>query len=237
MSGSVSSGPPPSRISTGRAIRWCCTSSRCSMDPSAAIEAVIWDLGGVILRTEDRSMRAAWESRLGLSEGELDKLVFAGEMGRKAALGQAQAQDVWRWVGSRLELGPEELERLQDEFWQGDQLDGALVQFIRELRRECRTALLSNAWPGMRQLIENEWSIADCFDDLFISAELGLAKPDPKIYRLGLDRLDLPPARAGFIDDFSENGKAPAAFGLRAIQFLSSKQAMQAVNLQLGRTS
>ena len=207
------------------------------MDPSRAIEAVIWDLGGVILRTEDRRLRVAWEARLNLPEGELDKLVFAGEMGRKAALGQAQAEDVWRWVGSRLELGPEELERLQDEFWQGDQLDGALVQFIRELRRECRTALLSNAWPGMRQLIENEWSIADCFDDLFISAELGLAKPDPKIYRLALDRLDVPPARAVFVDDFSENVKAAAALGLRAIQFLSSEQAMQSVNLQLGRTS
>jgi len=207
------------------------------MDPTGEIEAVIWDLGGVILRTEDRRMRAAWESRLNLPEGELDKLVFAGEMGRKAALGQAQAEDVWRWVGSRLELTPEELERLQHEFWQGDQLDRALVQFIRELRQDCRTALLSNAWPGMRQMIKNEWGIADCFDDLFISAELGLAKPDPKIYRLALDRLDLPPARAVFIDDFSENVRAATALGLRAIQFLSSKQAMQAVNLQLGKTS
>ena len=35
------------------------------MDPTGAIEAVIWDLGGVILRTEDRRLRAAWESRLG----------------------------------------------------------------------------------------------------------------------------------------------------------------------------
>ena len=207
------------------------------MDPSKAIEAVIWDLGGVILRTEDRRLRAAWESRLNLAEGELDQLVFAGEMGRKAALGQAQAEDVWRWVGSRLKLSPEELERLESEFWQGDQLDGALVQFIRELRPEYHTALLSNAWPGMRQMIENEWGIADCFDDLFISAELGLAKPDPKIYRLVLDRLDVPPPRAVFVDDFSENVKAAAALGLRAIQFLSSEQAMQSVNLQLGRTS
>ena len=207
------------------------------MDPTGAIEAVIWDLGGVILRTEDRRLRAAWESRLNLPEGELDKLVFAGEMGRKAALGQAQAEDVWRWVGSQLELRPEELERLQHEFWQGDQLDGALAQFIRELRRENRTALLSNAWPGMRQMIENEWGIADCFDDLFISAELGLAKPDPRIYRLALDRLDVPPERAVFVDDFSENVRAAAALGLRAIQFLSSQQAIQAVNLQLARTS
>ena len=207
------------------------------MSPTGSIEAVIWDLGGVILRTEDRRLRAAWESRLNLPEGELAKLLFAGEMGRKAALGQAQAEDVWRWVGSRLELTPEELERLQHEFWQGDQLDSALIQFIRELRQDFRTALLSNAWPGMRQMIENEWGIADCFDDLFISAEIGLAKPDPKIYRLALDRLDLPPARAVFIDDFNENVRAAAALGLRAIQFLSSKQAMQAVNLQLGKTS
>jgi putative hydrolase of the HAD superfamily len=86
-------------------------------------------------------------------------------------------------------------------------------------------------------MIESEWGIADCFDDLFISAELGLAKPDPKIYRLALDRLGIPPTRAVFVDDFIENVRAAAALGLRAIQFLSSKQAMQAVNLQLGRTS
>jgi putative hydrolase of the HAD superfamily len=199
------------------------------MDRGTAVRVVIWDLGGVILRTEDRRLRAAWEGRLGLAEGELDRLVFAGEMGRKAALGQAGAEDVWRWVGDRLGLGPAELDQLERDFWQGDQLDAALIQFIRDLRRDRRTALLSNAWPGMRQMIEAEWGIRDCFEQLFISAELGLAKPDPRIFSLTLERLQVTPAQAVFVDDFRENVEAAADLGLQAIQFLSREQTMQAV--------
>jgi len=197
------------------------------------IEAVLWDLGGVILRTEDRRPRAAWEGRLGLQEGELDRLVFGGEMGRRAALGQARVEQVWQWVGERLGLAPDELERLRHDFWRGDRLDGELIEFIRGLRRDHRSALLSNAWPGMRQMIEGEWAIGDCFDQLFISAELGLAKPDPRIFRLALQRLGIPADQAIFVDDFSENVEAAAALGLHAVRFVTPGQTMQELRQQL----
>lgn len=198
-----------------------------------AIEVVLWDLGGVILRTEDRRPRAAWESRLGLGEGELERLVFAGEMGRRAALGQAGPEQVWRWVGERLGLAEEDLQSLRREFWQGDRLDPALVQYIRDLRQDRRTALLSNAWPGMRRLIERDWGIGDCFEAVFISAELGLVKPDPAVYRLALDRLQVAPGQVLFVDDFPENVQAAAALGLHAVRFRSSDQTIQEVTAAL----
>ncbi len=39
------------------------------MSKQPAIEVVIWDLGGVILRTEDRSLRIDWEDRLDYARG------------------------------------------------------------------------------------------------------------------------------------------------------------------------
>lgn len=202
-----------------------------------AIDAVIWDLGGVILRTEDRSLRQAWEERLGLPAGELDRLVFAEQVGRRAALGQAHPEQVWQWVGERLGLPPDDLAQLQHEFWQGDQIDAALVAFIRQLRAHRRTALLSNAWPGMRDMLEGEWGIADAFDALFISAELGLAKPDPAIYRLTLEHLDIRPAQAIFVDDFHENVQAASQLGIHAVHFRSAEQSMRAVGQLLSRSS
>lgn len=207
------------------------------MDRKTTVQAVIWDLGGVILRTEDRHLRATWEARLGLAEGELDRLVFAGEMGRRAALGQAEAKDVWRWVGDRLGLATAELDQLERDFWQGDQLDGALIQYIRDLRQRHRTALLSNAWPGMRQMVEREWGIGDCFEALFISAELGLAKPDPRIFSLALEGLQVAPGQAVFVDDFRENVEAAAALGLAAIHFRSREQTIQALDQALRQGS
>ena len=65
------------------------------------IRAVISDLGGVIVRTHDHEPRARWEKRLGLTPHALERLVFWGEAGEKAALGQIEPDDVWAWVIDR----------------------------------------------------------------------------------------------------------------------------------------
>jgi putative hydrolase of the HAD superfamily len=193
------------------------------------IQAVFWDLGGVIIRTEDRSSRAAWEARLGLPPRELDQIVFAGEMGRKAALGLAGTEDVWTWVAERLGLDPEQRENLRKDFWRGEVLDLELVGYIRGLKANYRTGLISNAWREIRQDIENEWRIADAFDDLIISAEVGLAKPDPRIYQLALTGLGVEASQSIFVDDFLENLEAAAALGMHTVQFVNRSQAQQQV--------
>lgn len=197
------------------------------------IQAVFWDLGGVISRTKNRAPRAAWEARLGLPPGELDRIVFAGEMGRKAALGLARANDVWTWVAESLGLGPEQRENLRRDFWRGEELDLELIGYIRGLRANYRTGLISNAWPEIRQEIENEWGIADAFDELIISAEVGLAKPDPRIYQLALKGLGVEARDAIFVDDFLENLEAAAALGLHTVHFENRTQAQQQVETLL----
>lgn len=193
------------------------------------IQAVFWDLGGVIIRTEDRTRRAAWEARLGLPPRELDQIVFAGEMGRKAAVGQAGAEDVWTWVAERLGLDPEQRESLRQDFWRGEDLDLELVEYIRRLRPTYRTGMISNAWPEIREQIEHEWRIADAFDKLIISAEVGLAKPDPRIYQLALEGLGVQAGQAIFVDDFIENLEAASALGMHPVHFKNRTQAQQQV--------
>ena len=129
-----------------------------------SIEAVFWDLGGVIVRTEDRSKRERWERQLGLGPRELDRIIFGGELGRQAALGKATNKDVWAWVGGHFELDESQSAQLERDFWQGDDLDSDLVGYIRKLRNRVKTGLISNAWLDLRGMIEGEWSIADAFD-------------------------------------------------------------------------
>ena len=197
------------------------------MTSSVGLQAVIWDLGGVILRTEDRSARSAWETQLGLAEYELDRIVFGGEMGQKASLGEANAHAVWESVGQQLQLDDASLRQLRRAFWQGDRLDRELLEFIRDLRPERRTGLLSNAWPELRRDLEGRWNMADAFDEIVISAEVGLAKPDPRIYALILERLDIQPANAVFVDDFEENVTAATAMGMQTVHFKDPQQVME----------
>lgn len=195
----------------------------------SAIKAVIFDLGGVLLRTVDPAPRQRLAERLGVNLYEIYNQVFASESARLATLGKLSAQKHWEQVGAHFGLSPLEVPGFIQQFWEGDRLDQALVAFIRSLRGERRTALLSNAWDDLRGLVENDWNIASAFDELIISAEVGLAKPDHRIYQLALDRLGVAAEQALFIDDIEENVDAARWIGMRAIRFRSTGQTIAEV--------
>ena len=188
------------------------------------IRAVLWDLGGVIVRTLDWSGRAHWEKRAGLSPHELESIVFRGEMGVRASLGQATSDDVWTWVLQYLGFPKSERKAIERDFFSGDQVDNDLISFIRSLRPGYKTGIISNAWPELRHWLEVRWCIADTFDQIVISAEVGILKPDPRIYHLALNGLGVAPNEAIFIDDFKENIVGALDIGMRAIRFRTTEQ-------------
>lgn len=198
-----------------------------------SIRAVLWDLGGVILRTFDSEGRRIWEQRLGLPRNGLARLVFEGEAGRKASIGKASTEDVWTWVLGQLSLPEENKGALVSDFWRGDRIDEALVDYIRSLRSRVKTALITNAWPGTRQALEQDWGIADAFDLVVISSEVGTTKPGSQIYRLALDRLGVQAEEALLVDDFVENITGAESVGMRAFLFRTPEQAMAEVSCLL----
>ncbi len=105
-------------------------------------------------------------------------------------------------------------------------MDEKLVEFIRGLRGDYTTALLSNAWDDLRPMLVNFWKIDDIFDHIFISAEMRLAKPDPRIYQHVINELQQDPLEMIFVDDFIENVVAARAEGLNAIHFRYRDQAL-----------
>jgi putative hydrolase of the HAD superfamily len=200
----------------------------------ASIRAVFWDLGGVILRTEDQAPRRAWEARLGLSPVDLAQRIFDGPVSQQAMLGQASADDVWEAVGASLDLSPQDRDQLRMDFFSGDQIDERLMGFIRSLRPRLRVGLISNAWPEVRRLLETTWRIADAFDPLILSPEVGLVKPNPAIFRQALVRAEALPAQTVFVDDFPENADAARGLGMQAVVFRTAAQAREDVSRLVG---
>jgi len=68
-------------------------------------------------------------------------------------------------------------------------------------------------------MLTERWKIADAFDVLVISAEVGIAKPDALIFSLALERLGVSAEEAVFVDDFVENIEAARAYGLHTVHF------------------
>lgn len=189
------------------------------------IRAVIWDLGGVLLRTEDPAPRQALAERLGMTRSELETLVFAGPSGNRAQIGEITIDEHWENLRQELGFSSQEMEDFKAEFWKSDRVDTVLVDYIRSLRSSYKTGLLSNAFSNLRQVITGTWHFEDAFDEMVISAEVGLVKPDARIYHLALERLGVAPFEAIFVDDFLHNIEGARAVGLYAVHFQNSPQA------------
>ncbi len=201
-----------------------------------SIRAIIWDLGGVLVRTDDIASRERLAQRLGKTRLELEDLVFSSESGRRAQLGQLTDAQHWKNVRMAVGLTPHAFKDFQKEFWGGDYLDSLLIEYIRNLRPIYRTGLLSNNFPGLRRAIRDRWKIEDAFDTVVISSEVGLLKPDVRIYEMAISALDVLPNQAIFIDDFSHNLIGAEAAGLRTIQFRNTAQTLVDLQKMLERT-
>ena len=184
---------------------------------SSPIRAVLWDVGGVLVRTFDHSGRQTWERRLGLPPGGAEAIVLNSQMGHLAQRGEITNEELWAWVGDHLALG-DELEVFRRDFWRGDRLDESLVALIRRLRPRYQTAVISNATDALRATLQ-DYGLLNEFDLVVGSAYEGIMKPQPAIYERALVRLGRSAEEAVFIDDAPSNIAGALAVGLRAIHF------------------
>ena len=82
-----------------------------------ALKAIIFDFGGVLVRTEDRLPRRELAKELGMSYEEIDQLVFSSLSGKQAARGLISAQEHWEEIGKTLDLTPARLKDFRTRFF------------------------------------------------------------------------------------------------------------------------
>ncbi|MDY6875706.1 MAG: HAD family phosphatase [Chloroflexota bacterium] len=187
------------------------------------IRAVIFDYGGVLMRTADPIPRRELEQRFEMQPGDVYKVVFGSPLWDEAQIGRVSAPAFWADVGQQLGLNDSEIVEFRQTFWAGDRLDEELVALIRHLRDEgYRTAMLSNAPADLCQIVEQLMGITGAFDDfdtIVISGCERLMKPDPAIFELTLERMGVSAEEAIFVDDSQANVAAARQIGLHATRF------------------
>ncbi len=195
-----------------------------------AIEAVVFDIGGVLVRTLDWTPRARWEQRLGLPERGLSALVFDSRQAMLASIGQASDEDIWRNVATHLRLSDQQLADLRRDVWAGDVANTAMITYLRRLRPSYKTGILSNAWPEMRQLNESRFGLPDAVDHAIYSFEIGVLKPAPEAYAEIVERLAVQPNKVVFVDDSAVNIEGARQVGLQVVHFSDTGQAIDELN-------
>ena len=81
-----------------------------------------------------------------------------------------------------------------------------------------RTALVTNNAREFRRAWRRLLPVDELFGTVVDSSEVGVRKPDPAIFRIALERLDVPAERALFLDDYEGNVRAAASLGIRSIR-------------------
>jgi len=181
--------------------------------------AIIFDWGGVLLKTVDYRPRHAWDDRLGLSQGSVEQAVHNATSWVQAQCGLISIEAYWQDVAAQLRLSPEETRQLALDFYSGDQLDLSLIDYLRQLRDDGYTvALLSNESADLPTKLQ-KLGIADLFDPTVISASIGVMKPAPEAYQAVLTRLKRPADDAIFIDDRLENIHGARTLGIHGVHY------------------
>ena len=182
-------------------------------------QAICFDFGGVLMKTVDYQPRHAWDDRLGLPHGSVERAVHNATSWVQAQCGLISILEYWQDVAAQLRLSPEDRQQLAIDFYRGDQLDLALIDTIGQLRDDGHAvALLSNEGADLATKLQ-KLGIADLFDPTVISANIGVMKPAPEAYQAVLDRLQRQADEVIFIDDRPENIAGARALGIHGVHY------------------
>ena len=170
---------------------------------------VIQSMAARLNVTVDAFTAAYWEHRHGYDAGEYPALEYwrrvLGSLGRRPE--ESGERALLAWLADR---DADSWMRYRGEVW----------DLARDVRaRHVRTAMLTNMSAELAECLRRDRPLDQWFDVVVVSAEVRCVKPDPRLYRLCLQQLDVEPAQALFVDDRPENVAAAATLGMRTVYF------------------
>ena len=182
-----------------------------------SIDVLLFDLGGVLVEFSGvRDLSALLHGRL--SESEIVERWSRCPHSEQFGLGKLSPRDFGeRFVRDwNIELSAEDFLR-EFQSWSRRLLPGAM-ELLTSLRPKFRLAALSNSNELHWERNTKNLGVTGLFEAAISSHQIGICKPDPKIYLAALDRLGVSPNTVMFFDDALANVGAASALGIRAFQ-------------------
>lgn len=175
-----------------------------------------------------------------LSRGSLDyfaDLVTSGnrqemrDLSRQADYGFISHDEHVQNVSEITGLTVDEVKRV---FQTEHVLNRPLMEFVKSLRFNYKTAMLSNVGHGVIDKMFTADELSDLFDDVVLSADFGIVKPAAEIYELSASRLGLLTNQCVMIDDIPRNIDGAKRAGMQGVLFTSNRQLQSDLKSLLG---
>jgi epoxide hydrolase-like predicted phosphatase len=205
------------------------------------LRAVVFDLGGVleldVIELVDHGLNTRWEAHLGLEAGELGHRMES--FWQAGSVGECREEEVHQGMRERLGMSQEQVEEYMSEMWDWycGRLNVSLADYFRRLRPRYQTAILSNSFVGARREEQQRHQVEEMCDLIIYSHEVGMAKPDRRIFELTWQQLGVQPEEMLFLDNTQVHVEAARACGIQAILFEDTAQALAALESRLQASS
>ena len=195
------------------------------------MKGLLVDFGGVLTTNVFESFRA-FCSQEGLEPDSVKKLFKERGEGldllRQLERGELTNEEFSPRFGAL--LGVADSTNLTQRLFAGVGPNQEMLDAVKHAKQAgIKTALISNSWGD-----RNQYDNLDMFDAVVISGEVGMHKPEPEIFRLGAQKVGLPPEECVFVDDLKENCEGAEAVGMTAILHRGSEGTLPELERLLG---
>jgi putative hydrolase of the HAD superfamily len=205
------------------------------------VEAVIWDFGGV-LTTSPFEAFARFETERGLPADIIRRTNAANHLENAWAKFERAEVDIEAFdalfATESLALGAEVRGRDILPLLLGD-LRPEMVDALKRIKTKFKTGCITNnmAANPIGEASGRSFYVAEVmalFDHVIESAKLGLRKPDPRIYKMMVESLQVDPTRCVYLDDLGVNLKPAREMGMTTIKVLNAAQAIAELEAATG---
>ncbi len=184
------------------------------------ISAVIFDLGGVILKNGIYTSIPIYEKKRKMPKNFLRNL-FDNKYLIPLEIGKIPEKDFWKGLASDLGYDISDFKNL---VLKNFILNKRVWKLVKQCKENYKIGLLTNNSKEWTYQLDKKHNFYKIFDVVVVSAEEGIRKPGSKIYKLMTERLKVKPSECVFIDDLIENVKGARKLGIKSFQFKSSFQ-------------
>lgn len=202
------------------------------MPDGSKLRGLLVDWGGVLTNSPFDSFRAFCEAE-GLGPEEVTQRFRSDPSSRELLIGLETGTLPEEEFEARFAplLGVE-APGLIDRLFAGATPDEAMLGAVRRAHEAgIRTGLISNSWGTRRY---DRAALAELFDGIVISGEVGMRKPTPDIYTLGAREIGLEPSQCVFVDDLGFNLKPAAELGMATVHHVNAAETIAELERLLG---
>lgn len=186
------------------------------------ITTFLFDLGGVLFTNGTKQFITELAKRYSLSE-ESVKNIIDGDLGTQYREGGITRDEFWTKVKVKLAIS-ESVGSLEKQWIQGYEIIYETKNCIKELSAKYNVFYLSDNVKERVEALDRRFQFISLFKGGVFSHEVGVRKPDPKIYTFALSKAHALPSETVFIDDKESNLDPAKKMGITPLLFTTPEQ-------------